>query len=351
MSRFGAWLQRVSAATLALLSACNGAITTAVPFQATDGRSRTTSRNESLSSLRSFPRLPLADNGSSWMAPEAVAQDLLYVANSTTVTVYSYPKGNLLGTLKHFYAPQGECVDKAGDVFVTNFGTGQIFEYTHGGTKRIETLKSPTAGPIGCSIDSATGNLAVSAFGGMVGIYKNARGRPATYTDPQIAKFYWCAYNRVGDLFVDGQDSGSGFRFAELPRGGRTFTDMTLNHPIGWPAGVQWHDTGVVVGDQNSPVITEFKIKGTNGRKVGSTPLGSYAEYVKQFWIEKQTLIAPNVYFTGKGSKETSHFTALYFTYPLGGRATKAIKAGLRYPTAAVVSTANVDDKLVREKP
>jgi hypothetical protein len=341
MSRLAPWLQRVSAAALALLCACNGGITTAVPFQATDGWSRATSRDEALSSLRGFPRLPLAESGPSWMAPGAASQDLLYIANSTTVTVYSYPSGQHLGTLHGFYAPQGECVDKNGDVFITNFGGGQIFEYAHAGTRRIATLKSPAAGPIGCSVGATTGSLAVSAFGGIVAIYKNARGKPTTYTDAQIAKFYWCAYDSDGNLFVDGQDSDSGFRFAELPKGGGAFVDITLNQAIGWPAGVQWHGDRVAVGDQNSPVIYEFKISGKRGSKVDSTPLGSRAEYIKQFWIEKLTLIAPNEYATGSGSKLKIHFNVLYFKYRAGGKASKLITAGVRFPTAAVVSGAS----------
>src|SRR5580700_9415982 len=61
-----------------------------------------------------------AAHGTSWMAPDAVTQDLLYVGgNSGDVTVYSYPKGKLLGTLTGFNLPAGECVDKAGDVLIT----------------------------------------------------------------------------------------------------------------------------------------------------------------------------------------------------------------------------------------
>src|SRR5579871_1523245 len=52
------------------------------------------------------------DADGSWMVPDATRQDLLYIANSTTVTVYSYPGGQHLRTLYHFYDPQGECVDK-----------------------------------------------------------------------------------------------------------------------------------------------------------------------------------------------------------------------------------------------
>jgi hypothetical protein len=47
----------------------------------------------------------------SWMLPEAKNEALLYVSNVYTITVYSYPKGKLVGTLSDFEKPYGECVD------------------------------------------------------------------------------------------------------------------------------------------------------------------------------------------------------------------------------------------------
>lgn len=120
------------------------------------------------------------DESSSWMAPDVQTQDLLYVTNTKTVTVYSYPKGKLEGTLRVGYLPHGECVDKKGDVFVTNLDNAQIVEYAHGGKKPILVLHSPSSDPAGCAIDPTTGDLAVSSLGfgpyGSVAIYKRARG-------------------------------------------------------------------------------------------------------------------------------------------------------------------------------
>src|ERR1700678_2232910 len=75
-------------------------------------------------------------DGRSWMLPEAKSEDLMYITNAYTVTVYSYPKGKLVGTLRHFLRPLGECVDQTGNVFIAN-GAGQVFEYAHGGKKPI----------------------------------------------------------------------------------------------------------------------------------------------------------------------------------------------------------------------
>ena len=71
--------------------------------------------------------------------------DLLYLTDegADDVYVYSWPRGELKGTLTGFDAPNGECVDKAGDVFVANEDESQILEYAHGGTSPIETLSDP----------------------------------------------------------------------------------------------------------------------------------------------------------------------------------------------------------------
>ena len=65
----------------------------------------------------------------SWMLPEAQNEDLLYVTNVYTVTVYSYPEGQLVGTLSNFYKPYGLCADKAGDVYVTDTTFGKSSEW------------------------------------------------------------------------------------------------------------------------------------------------------------------------------------------------------------------------------
>lgn len=81
------------------------------------------------------PTAQHSDHSRSRMAPDAKTNDLLYVSDVGTndVYVYSYPKLKLEGTLTGFATPDGECVDMAGNVFITNFGTQQIFEYAHGG--------------------------------------------------------------------------------------------------------------------------------------------------------------------------------------------------------------------------
>ena len=79
------------------------------------------------------------------MARDAKSQGLLYVSSYRTddVYVFSYPRGRLVGTLAGFNGPDGECVDSAGNVWITNTLQSQQVEYAHGGTTSIATLNDP----------------------------------------------------------------------------------------------------------------------------------------------------------------------------------------------------------------
>ncbi|HEY2555390.1 MAG TPA: hypothetical protein VGI15_09065, partial [Candidatus Cybelea sp.] len=194
------------------------------------------------------------DRRRSWMSPDAKKSSLLlYISDEASGDVYVYAYrspnhlGKLVGTLTGFSTPSGECVDKAGDVFVTNTGADDIIEYAHGGTTAINTLADlPGEFPYSCAIDRTTGNLAVtdlfSSYGsGNVAIFPNAQGTPSIYTDPDFGGMYFVAYDNAGNLFLDGTPSGSGeFVFGELPNGSSTITTIALNTSISFPGGVAW---------------------------------------------------------------------------------------------------------------
>jgi hypothetical protein len=277
-------------------------------------------------------------SSASWMSADAKSRDLLYVTNSTTVTVYSYPQGKLEGSIHFGYSPSGECTDRRGDVFVTNLDNGQIVEYQHGEKKPVAILQGPSADPAGCAIDPTTGDLAVSSLGfganGGVAIFKHARGKPRTYQDPSIYEYFLCGYDASGNLFVDGQDKLTGFKFAELPKGQSKFIDITLNPGIAWPGGVQWHGNYVAVGDQASPIINHYAIKGSSGTKVGSTSLGSNVGPIFEFILTRHRIIVPNQ------CKGSCIGNVMYFNWPGGGDATKVFSRGVRYPHGVALSKA-----------
>jgi hypothetical protein len=98
------------------------------------------------------------------MSPDArTVKKLLYISDLSTNDVYVYDdqSGKAVGTLTGFNEPYGQCVDKKGDVWITNFQGKSVVEYAHGGAKPIHALNTDGSSD-GCSVDPTTGNLAVS---------------------------------------------------------------------------------------------------------------------------------------------------------------------------------------------
>ncbi len=276
----------------------------------------------------------------SWMLPEAKSEDLLYVANVYTITAYSWPKGRLVGTLKNFYTPYGECVDKSGDVYVTDGKFGKIYEYAHGGTTPIKTLNDPSYQAYGCAVDPTTGNLAVANYSdnsdreGDVAIYHKAKGTPKSYIAYGFYYYYYLGYDPKGNLYVDGLfgSYGDGFEFGELRKGGGQINPILLPQSIAAPGGIQWDGQYLAVGDNAGEVIYQFSFSGSKATLQGTTPLTG-AGNVGQFGIVGSSVVTPNQFFSGSG--------VLVFPYPDGGAATKTITHGVFYPFSAVVSPAS----------
>jgi hypothetical protein len=272
----------------------------------------------------------------SWMAPTAEGEDLLYVSDPKTkdVYVYSYPQARLVGTLTGFGEPRSECADAAGDVFIGDVAADDVVEYEHGGTKPVAELSTPGR-PEGCSVDPVHGTLAVS--GGVNGIVvatfrysSHHRWRAQhSYTDSSLRAASFCGYDDRGNLFIDGLNRAGQFLFAELPRGGTSFSTIALNAKIKRPGEIEWDGSDVAVGDAGAtpPVIDRFSISGSSGAKVGSTTLGG-AKGVAQFWIASAHVIGPDFEKDDVG----------FWSYPAGGSPTKTI-AGV-YGYGAAVSVA-----------
>jgi hypothetical protein len=280
----------------------------------------------------------------SWMAPDAKKQDLFYISDrgANSVYAYSYPLGKLEGTLTGFDRPAGLCVDKAGDIWVSEQSSGRMKEYAHGGIKSIAVLKDTNELPVSCGVDPTTGDLAVANFithkytkHGNVAIFKHAKGKPTFYTDAEPFYADFCGYDDKGNLFVDGMTHTSGgFLFAELAKGAGRLTNITLTGgAVYFPGQVQWDGKYVAVGDQfygrRQGAAGIYRTTGAGGKIVGATALLRYGDVV-EFWIANHTVVAP----------DSSARLALLYRYPAGGMPTKTI-AGFNAPFGATVSLAH----------
>jgi hypothetical protein len=283
----------------------------------------------------------------SWIANGAVSQDLLYVSDEGTndVYIYSWPQGKLVGTLTGISYPQGECVDAAGNVFVTSIGASlrsHIYEYAHGGTKRIAKLNELDVYPHGCAIDPTTGNLAITNLEnvhggpGNVAIYKHARHLLGSYQAPQKYYYFFCGYDKAGNLFADaGGNISNEYGLTELPVGGTAMIDVSLNQTIYYPGAVQWDGQYVAVGDTAANEIYQFSVSGSSGSLASATQLDDASD-VLQFWIENGAVAGANA-----GSA-----TVMYWKYPAGGKETHTI-TGLTDPVGVVVSKHKIARRLL----
>ena len=263
-----------------------------------------------------------ADRGKSWMLPEAKSEDLLYAADERAgsksspggVDVFSYPRGKLVGVLLGFDTPMGECVDAAGDVYVTNYGTGNIVEYAHGGSTPINTLYVDGGNPLGCSVDSRTGNLAVSYQGGNLAVWTSAQGTPTIYNAPY--QLGYCGYDSNGNLFVN--STSDNVALLELPVGSGSLRIVSLNKKLSRYAGqVQWDGKYVTLQELHWPsTIYRVEVSGSTGTIVGKTTFSGISRMVGASWIQKKSVLIPY------GLKRNELDRIGDWRYPIGGDAT-----------------------------
>ena len=260
----------------------------------------------------------------SWMAAGAKTSDLLYVNASEAVDVYSYPQGELVGAITNISDAYGDCTDAKGNIYITSYSANTVSEFAHGGTQAIHTLSVPGAGALACAVDPSSGDLAVtnagtvSGSGANVAVFRKAKGKAKTYTDPAIFGYESCAYDKAGDLFVDGipaQGYGYDYELAELPRLGKSLAPVTLGNGISWAAPLQRDGNYLAVGQPVVPNISRYTISDGYGTFAGTTKLaGAYD--ATDFVIAGSKAIVVNLYYY---DRYITRWDVLVYKYPAGG--------------------------------
>lgn len=198
------------------------------------------------------------DPGKSWMAPDAAnIKRLLYVSDHHTddVYVYDFRRRTLVGKLTGFHDPYGQCVDAAGDVWITNFSGSSVVEYAHGRSKPLRTLATDGYS-IGCSVapqgDLSVANLTTSSGAGDIEIWQNGTGTPSSYSNAQYCYYVWPpGDDNYGNMFVETNASSY---VCELYYGGSQglmpgnsgFYKPTIN----FPGGAMWDGEYITFTDQ-----------------------------------------------------------------------------------------------------
>jgi hypothetical protein len=264
---------------------------------------------------------------------------LLYVANGSAVLEYSLPGGKLENTLTGFNSPENPCSDAKGDVFVPDFGASDVVEYSHGGTAPKKTWNDSGERPLGCAVNSTTGDLAVTNWEtvgsspGELLVYESKSGKPKAYHDSKFDYFAFCTYDDKGNLFVVGYDGSFYPSLAELSKGRHHLTNITLNSAGELVYWTLWSGSALTVlvyaPGQTVPLgVYRVKISGSKGTLYGKVSLRddhgltSYAFYGGEL--------------IGIAAQHPPKGTVTFWPYPKGGNPTKHI--GESNPSGLTVS-------------
>jgi hypothetical protein len=257
--------------------------------------------------------------------PAALGRDLLYVSTDAATNIYAYPRGKLVSELGG--STGVICSNAAGHVFLSQVNVDVIDEFQHGRSSPIAELSEPFGDPQSCSADPTSGNLALVSQQGAA-IY-----RPGKHHRWHLPKLYMlgqnlfsCGYDASGDLFIDGKTQNNTIIFAELPKDGSKFKNVTLDHKLTIPGTVQWDGQYLAVGDQENTLIHRFSIQGSEGTQIGSVMLSGPSS-VPQFWIQDSIVIGADPYNSQVG----------FWKYPDGG--SEIMSRKVFQPLGATVST------------
>ena len=243
-------------------------------------------------------------------APALIGRDLIYATGGCGgVCVISYPAGKLEQSIRIGAVLGCDCSDSSGNVFVTAYNA--VLEYAHGRKSPIATLRLPGNYASGCSIDPATGNLAVvySGSGANIAIFPGASGTPTVYSAAIDSSY--CGYDADGDLFVSGYN-GHEPALSELPKGSTSFFLLPVSGNLGTPGEVQWDGSYITFEAINPVRIFRLRISGSSATIIGTTHLRGDLFFEFQSWIYGGHVFVPY-------GQQTNRIGV--WAYPKGGEA------------------------------
>jgi hypothetical protein len=265
-------------------------------------------------------------------------KSILYVGQVKVVTMLTYPGLKVLGRFSYpdrIEFGQGCPDDLTGNIYFpmashyVRPGSGLV-EYADGGTQLIGSLKPPSGDyAVNCAADPVTGDIAV-VLGtqhdtGVVGIYAPGSRRPVTFEYPNMRWYASCRYDRIGNLFIEGETNKKTL-FLELPKGGSKLIELSL-HPkavtLAWP--LLWDGSNITIESLSleSGVLTIYRISvsGSKATVVGKTELRGAGGAA---WIQDS-----NTVITRRCCKQDNSSYVAFYDYPAGGKPESIFK-GLR---------------------
>jgi len=326
------------AAAAGMLAGCTGNALQATPSNPAAAAAVLQNGHMTLTAVRGAVHTGVQRHGD-WVSPGKKKKgELVYIADygASVVDFFDFSGGQIgsqQGSISSgISGPQGLCSDKKGDVYVANTNDRNVLEYKHGSTSLKNTITASTEYVVGCSV-SKKGDLAVTGIcsypscgEGALLVYKKAKGTPKTYTCSNLYRYFFPAYDKKGDLLVDGSNASGDFALCELPAGGSTLENISTSSPAEFPGGVSFDGTYFVVGDQDGHDLIQYSISGTTATEHGTVSLTGASD------VDQQTVAGGYVIGPDAGNA-----AAEIWNYPAGGSIVNS-KTGFSEPVGSTVS-------------
>lgn len=268
----------------------------------------------------------------SWMSHDTSSGgDLIYMAQSQEVGIYSFA-GKQVGSLNGFEeGVEGVCSDTQGNVWVT-YGAS-LLEYARGGTVPIAQLYTDE-GAVSCATDPKTGDIAVTegsfGSGNELAVYTSVYGTGQTYKVYGMNAYLYCTYDNTGNLFVNGaRNLRQGSVLAELPSGGSTLSTVKLDEKFERAGGLEWDGQYLAIGDSLRHVIYQMSVTKDQATTVSTSHFHDWSG-MRQKTIEPFAIDNGQIVLTFN-DRQTG-----FWKFPAGGKTVRRISVVTGAKTVSV---------------
>ena len=241
--------------------------------------------------------------------------------------------------------PQGLTTDASGTLYVANTGASNILLYPKPYTSPSTTLNDANEYPVGISYDPTNGEIAVSNIfstsggAGSVSIFAKGATTPCvTVGNSNWSAAYFAAFDKSGNVYVDGHDNNGNTIVGEVTGGcsATTISTLSTGNAISFPGGIQVLSNGdVAIDDQLGAAVYTYAPAsgGSLGSPVATTSLSGASDPVN-FAIKAED---HNLWTADAGL-----LNANKYGYPAGGSPSKTFTNNFQLPIGVAVNPAQV---------
>jgi streptogramin lyase len=200
-------------------------------------------------------------------ARDKVGVGSVYVSDYGSNALYGYSQsgGSPTYTVTTGIAgPQGVATDKEGSVFLANTNDSQILRFKPPSTAPTLTINDTGEFPSDVAVDRA-GNVwvsnicsAPSCAAGNIVQYDQTGAVLQTLTCANLARDYFIAVDKNGNVVVDGADSNGDVYFDLIPSGSTSCKALPIR--LTFPGSLQFNQRGdLVVDDQANSAVKTYR--------------------------------------------------------------------------------------------